>query len=189
MSATISVLSLYLEQEVRNDAEKGPQLAAGTGVVTRSEFVARAGDRRLFTGAASLARIFLLPKATLGKRNAVQEEKLRVSDIADLVLVRQARVRAERTDEPSLEALEAVVETEAGQQLEGLRDGPYCDEEAKRWQDELAPRRAKKRIKARQEEEHSLAQRDAACEQFMQAALRNEGLLARRRSHSGRLTD
>ena len=152
MSATISVLSLYLEQEVRNDAEKGPQLAAGTGVVTRSEFVARAGDRRLFTGAASLARIFLLPKATLGKRNSVQEEKLRVSDVADLVLARQARVRAERTGEPSLEALEAVVETEAGQQLVGLRDGTHRNEEAQRWQDELAPKRAKKRNQSRQED-------------------------------------
>ena len=47
MSVAITVLPLYLEQEVRNDAEKGLQLAAGTGVVTRPEFVARAGDRRL----------------------------------------------------------------------------------------------------------------------------------------------
>ena len=35
--------------------------------------------------------IFLLPKATLGKGNAVQEEKLRVSDVADLVLALQRR--------------------------------------------------------------------------------------------------
>ena len=132
---------------------------------------------------------FFYLKATLGKGNAVQEEKLRVSDVADLVLARQARARAERTGEPRLEALKAVLKTEAGQQLEGLRDGPYRDEEPQRWQDELAPKRAKKRIQARQEVEHSLAQRDAACEQFMQTALRKEGLLARRRSHSGRLTD
>ncbi len=137
--------------------------------MTRSEFVARAGDRRLFTGAASLDRIFLLPKATLGKGNAVQEEKILVSDVADLVLARQARVRAERTGEPGLEALEAVLETEAGQQLVGLRDGPYRDEEAKRWQDELAPKRAKKRRQARQEE-HNLPKRDVAREQFVQSA-------------------
>ena len=122
------------------------------------------------------------------ENNAMQEEKLRVSDLADLVLARQARARAERTGETRLEALKAVLKTEAGQQLEGLRDGPYCDEEAKRWQDELAPKRAKKRIQARQEEEQSLAQRDAAREQFMRAALRKEGLLARR-SYSGRLTE
>ena len=78
----------------------------------------------------------------------MQEEKLRVSDVADLVLARQARARAERTGEPGLEALEAVLETEAGQQLVGLRDGPYRDEEAQRWQDELASKRAKKRVQS-----------------------------------------
>jgi hypothetical protein len=82
----------------------------------------------------------------------MQEEKLRVSDVADLVLARQARVRAERTGEPSLEALEAVLETEAGQQLVGLRDGTHRNEEAQRWQDELAPKRAKKRNQSRQED-------------------------------------
>ena len=116
------------------------------------------------------------------------QEKQRVGDMAVEVLARQAGARAEWTGEPLQEALKAVLETEAGQQLEGMRDGLYRDKEAKRWQDELAPKRAKKRIQARQEEEHSLAQRDAACEQFMQAALRKEGLLARRRRHSGRLT-
>ena len=88
----------------------------------------------------------------------MQEEKLRVSDVADLVLARQARVRAERTGEPRYEALEAVLKTEAGQQLVGLRDGPYRDEEVKRWQDELALKRAKKRRQARQEEEAQPAQ-------------------------------
>ena len=81
----------------------------------------------------------------------MQGEKLRASDVADLVLARQARARAERTGEPHYEALKAVLTTEAGQQLEGLRDGPYRDEEAQRWQDELAPKRAKKRRQARQE--------------------------------------
>ncbi len=61
MCGTILVAPLYLEQEVRIDEEEGQQLAAGTGVVARPGFVARAGDRRLFTGAASLVRIFLLP--------------------------------------------------------------------------------------------------------------------------------
>jgi hypothetical protein len=65
--------SLYLEQEVRNDEGEGQQLAAGAGVVTRPGLVARAGDRRLFTGAASLVRIFLLPitRATLSGANRV----------------------------------------------------------------------------------------------------------------------
>ncbi len=110
----------------------------------------------------------------------MQEEKQCVSDIAAKVLKRQAKARSERLGEPREEALKAILEIKAGQQLVGLRDGPYHDEEAKRWQDELAPKRAKKRIQARQEVEHSLAQRDAACEQFMEAALWKEGLLARR---------
>lgn len=80
------------------------------------------------------------------------QEKQRVEDMAVEVLARQAGARAERTGEPLEEALKAVLETEAGQQLTGLRDGPHRDEKADRWQDELAPKRAKKRRQARQEE-------------------------------------
>src|SRR5215203_3934033 len=120
------------------------------------QIMARASDRRVLIGAALLARIFLLPNTTLGKGNAMQE-KQRVADMADEVLVRQAQARAERTGEPIDEALEAVLETRAGQQLAGLRDGPHRDEEAKRWHDELAPKRAKKRRQARQEERSGLA--------------------------------
>jgi hypothetical protein len=114
--------------------------------------------------------------------------KQRVADMAVEVLARQARARAEWTGEPLEEALKAVLETEAGQQLAGLRDGPHRDEEAERWQDELAPKRAKKRRQARQEERRlaSLAQRDATCAHFMQAALRKEGQLAGRRQTTGR---
>jgi hypothetical protein len=116
------------------------------------------------------------------------QEKQQVADMAVEVLARQAGARAEWTREPLEQALKAVLETEAGQQLTGLRDGPHRDEEAQRWQDELAPKRAKKRRQARQEERSlaSLAQRDAACEQGMQAALRKEGQLAGRRQTTGR---
>src|SRR5215207_3216797 len=64
---------LYLEQEVRIDEGKGRQLAAGAGVVARPGLVARAGDRRLLTGEASLVRIFLLPiiRATLSGANRI----------------------------------------------------------------------------------------------------------------------
>ena len=85
------------------------------------------------------------------------QEKQRVADMAFEVLVRQAEARAARTGEPIDEALVAVLETRAGQQLTGLRDGPHRDEEAKRWHDELAPKRAKKRRQARQEERSKLA--------------------------------
>ena len=89
------------------------------------------------------------------------QENQRVADMAFEVLARQAQARAEWTGEPIDEALAAVLETRAGQQLTGLRDGPHRDEEAKRWHDELAPKRAKKRRQARQEERRlaSLAQR------------------------------
>src|SRR5919112_4847407 len=63
---TMLIVSLYLEQEVRNDEEEGRQLAASLGVVARPGFVARADDRRLLTGAASLVRILLRHKAILG---------------------------------------------------------------------------------------------------------------------------
>jgi hypothetical protein len=121
------------------------------------------------------------------------QEKQRVADMADEVLARQAEARAEWTGEPLEEALKAILETEAGQQLTGLRDGPHRDEEAKRWHDELAPKRAEKRRQARQEERsrlaspaQRLAQPDAACEHFiMQAALRKEGHCGRKASWPG----
>ena len=80
-----------------------------------------------------------------------------MDDMATAALRRQAQAAAERTGEPLKEALKAVLETRAGQQLTGLRDGPHRDEEAKRWHDELAPKRAKKRREARQEERSGLA--------------------------------
>ncbi len=116
------------------------------------------------------------------------QEKQRVADMAVEVVDRQAVARAEWTGEPLDEALKAVLQTEAGQQLTGLREGPHRNEEAKRWQDELAPKRARKRRQARQEERNltSLGQRDAACERFMRAALRKQGQLAGRRQTTGR---
>ncbi len=47
-----------------------------------------------------------------------------VSDMANEVLVRQAKARAKQTGETFEEALEAVLETEAGSQLRDLREGP-----------------------------------------------------------------
>jgi hypothetical protein len=64
------IVSLYLEQEVRDDEEEGQQLAAGTGVVARPRLVARAGDRRLLAGAASPARIYLRPKSSSGENSS-----------------------------------------------------------------------------------------------------------------------
>ena len=54
-----------------------------------------------------------------------------VSEMAQETLMRQARTLVPRNGEPLLEALEAVVETPAGMQLEELRSGPHQDEEAR----------------------------------------------------------
>ena len=60
-----------------------------------------------------------------------------VNQMAQEVLSRQARALAQRTGGPFVEALEAVVETPAGMQLEELRSGPHQDEEARYWQANL----------------------------------------------------
>ena len=60
-----------------------------------------------------------------------------VSEMAQEVLWRQAMAQAQRTGEPFVEALEAVVETPAGCQLEELKCGPHQDEEMRYWQANL----------------------------------------------------
>jgi hypothetical protein len=64
-----------------------------------------------------------------------------VNEMAQEVLSRQARAQAQRTGEPVVEALEAVVETPAGRQLEELRCGPHRDEETRYWQANLLSER------------------------------------------------
>ncbi len=66
----------------------------------------------------------------------------RVAEMAEEVLERQARDRAERTGEPLEDAFEAVLGTEAGRQLEELRDGPHGDERAQESQENMRRERA-----------------------------------------------
>jgi hypothetical protein len=61
------------------------------------------------------------------------KKKQKVGDMADEVLPRQARARAERTGESFEEALKAVRKTEAGRQLEELSEGPHRNERAQEW--------------------------------------------------------
>jgi hypothetical protein len=69
-----------------------------------------------------------------------------VDEMAGEVLMRQAKARADRRGEPIEEALEAVLNTEAGAQLRELRDGPRRDEESvEEWQVGLARKRAEER--------------------------------------------
>ena len=60
-----------------------------------------------------------------------------VNEMAEEILSRQARALAQQTGEPLAEALEAVLETPAGHQLEELRGGPHQHEEARYWQANL----------------------------------------------------
>ena len=65
-----------------------------------------------------------------------------VEEMANEVLMRQAKVRADRTGEPIEEALEAVLNTEAGTQLRELRDVPHDEESVEEWQVGMAQERA-----------------------------------------------
>lgn len=121
-------------------------------------------------------------------------DKQRVSEMASEVLTRQAELRAELTGEPFEDALIVVQKTDAGRQLEDLRDGPHRDERAERWQPNLARDRAKERSLARRQEqelererkraeERDRARRDDAWERFMRSErrgleMRKDGQLA-----------
>ena len=50
-----------------------------------------------------------------------------VAEMANEVLMRQAKRRSDRSGEPIEVAMEAVLNTEAGKQLSELRDGPHGD--------------------------------------------------------------
>jgi hypothetical protein len=69
-----------------------------------------------------------------------------VAQMANEVLTRQAKARTDRSGEPTEEAMEAVLNTEAGKQLRELRDDPYGDEGVEEWQVSIARERARKRV-------------------------------------------
>jgi len=68
-----------------------------------------------------------------------------VEEMANEVLMRQAKARAERTGESIEEAMEAVLNTEAGAQLRDLRDVPRDEESVEEWQVGMARERAEQR--------------------------------------------
>ena len=68
-----------------------------------------------------------------------------VGEMVNEVLMRQAKARAERTGEPIEEAMEAVLNSEAGTQLRELRDVPHGEESVKEWQVGLARKLAQER--------------------------------------------
>jgi hypothetical protein len=127
------------------------------------------------------------------------QKNQRVADMAVEVLTRQAETRAQQTGEVFEDAFEDVLKTEAGRQLEELRNGPHRDEGADEWQHDLPRHRAQERRRARQEErsrarqeERSRARQEdlrraqlAAWESFMQTELRE--LRLRKDGQLGRL--
>jgi hypothetical protein len=68
-----------------------------------------------------------------------------ITELANEVLARQAKARAERVGEPIEEAMEAVLNTEAGRELRDLRDGPHGEEGVEETQVEAARERARAR--------------------------------------------
>ena len=71
-----------------------------------------------------------------------------VAEMANEVLLRQAKARADRNGEPIETAMGAVVGTEAGKQLRELRDGPHADEGVEEWQVGIAQERVQERAEA-----------------------------------------
>jgi hypothetical protein len=75
-------------------------------------------------------------------------KKQRVADMVEEVLACQAKARAERIGEPFGKALRAVFDTDAGEQLSKLRDGPHRYERAEDWQASIARERAVEQVVA-----------------------------------------
>jgi len=71
-----------------------------------------------------------------------------VAEMANEVLMRQAKARAERSGEPIEEAMEVVLDTEAGKLLKELRDGPLGEESVEETQVEVARERAEDEARA-----------------------------------------
>ena len=69
-----------------------------------------------------------------------------VAGMADEALARQAAARARWSGASFEEALGAVLRTEAGRQLQELRDGVHGSERAKEWQENLVRCRAEERV-------------------------------------------
>jgi hypothetical protein len=69
-----------------------------------------------------------------------------VYEMAEEVLERQAKSLVERAGCSPREALEAVLRTDAGRELEALKDGPRARELAHDWQDNLLRERTLERL-------------------------------------------
>ena len=78
-------------------------------------------------------------------KESVHEDQT-VAEMANEVLMRQAKAQADQSEEPIEEAMKAVLNTEAGKQLKELRDGPHGDEGVEEWQVSIAQNRSRERV-------------------------------------------
>jgi hypothetical protein len=79
------------------------------------------------------------------RKGKLMPTKQIVADMADEILARQAAARARWSGESFEDALSAVLCTEAGRQLQELRDGVHGSERADEWQENLVRSRAEER--------------------------------------------
>jgi hypothetical protein len=79
------------------------------------------------------------------ERSTVREDQS-IAEMANEVLMRQAKARADRSGEPIEAAMEAVLNTEAGKQLRDLRDGPHGEQGVEETQVGVARERARERV-------------------------------------------
>jgi DNA-binding NarL/FixJ family response regulator len=176
-------------EALRKSAHRIPVMALT--VIQNLEFHERLrelGAEEVMSKASSMEEI-LAAARRLGTKGKVMNSELRVTDMAHAVLSRQARGRVERTGERFSDALVMVLQTEAGRRLGELRDGPFGDESAQQWQEDLPQKRAQERRQTQREERSRAFQEErsrvqlAAWKEFMQAErreleLRKDGQLA-----------
>jgi hypothetical protein len=97
-------------------------------------------------GSEKPARVILAQVKVFRKERSTVREDQSVAEMANEVLMRQAKARADRRGEPIEAAMEAVLNTEAGKQLRELRDGPHGGEGVQESQVETAWARAQERV-------------------------------------------
>ncbi len=102
---------------------------------------------QFFRGRKSRAGLYSARAKIFGKEGkvAVREDQT-VAEMANEVLMRQAKARSDRIGEPIEVAMEAVLNTEAGKQLKDLRDGCHGEEGMQEWQVSLAQERSRQRL-------------------------------------------
>ncbi len=81
----------------------------------------------------------------LREKKSVQKDQT-VSEMAEEVLMRQAKALADRSGQSLGDALEAVANTEAGRQLRELASGEHQHEKAQAWQASVLWERAEERL-------------------------------------------